>query len=272
MSPPVEAPEALTDRAYWRAFWQAGTLPRPVDPADRSVRGRARARIFAALAEALGPAVPGAPPRRLIEIGAGASSWLPAFARTLGFEVAGIDYEPLGCEQARAILAEAGVAGTIVEADAFDPPQDLLCAFDAVISLGVVEHFADTAAAIGAFARFARPGGRVVTLIPNMRGLMGFVQRRVSRPIFERHVPLSQGQLVAAHEAAGLRVEFARPVLFANLLVLNPGEGRWRRPFHAVVGPLEWGVRALDRAGVLPPPNRFTSPYFLVAATRPPAP
>jgi len=278
------APETLTDRAYWRAFWQAGALPPPFDPADPSIRSQARRRMWQALAEALLPETDGssrsgppaqpppptlpAPPT-LIEIGAGASAWLPAFARHLGFAVTGIDYETLGCEQARLLLARAGVEGRIIEADAFDPPPGLAGSFDRVVSLGVVEHFPDTRGAIEAFARFARPGGRIVTLIPNMRGLPGSLQRLVNEPVFRRHVPLGLGQLVAAHEAAGLRVALARPVLFSNFLVVNPGEG-WRRSlWHGVAGPVEWLSRGLDRAGLAPPPNRFTSPYLLVAADRP---
>ena len=40
-------------------------------------------------------------PRRMLEIGCGASAWLVYFAKEFGYRVEGIDYSELGCELAR---------------------------------------------------------------------------------------------------------------------------------------------------------------------------
>jgi 2-polyprenyl-3-methyl-5-hydroxy-6-metoxy-1,4-benzoquinol methylase len=185
----------LTDSQYWSDVWERLTPPTAIDPATSTPQIREYCNFFeSVLAGRTG---------RILEIGCGASPWLPYFAK-LGFQVAGVDYSKVGCEQSRDILARAGIHGDIYDCDAFDPLPELLGAFDAVVSLGVVEHFKDTVEPIRAFAKFLRPGGMVLSTCPNMAGILGFAQKVLNRPVYERHVPLTLPDLRAAHLAAGL--------------------------------------------------------------------
>jgi SAM-dependent methyltransferase len=158
---------------------------------------------------------------RLLELGCANSLWLPHFARVLGFDVAGIDYSERGCELERAVLARAGVEGDVVCADLFDPPARLVRAFDVVVSFGVVEHFADTAGAIQAFETFLADGGRMITVIPNVRGAIGLVQRLLNPDILAIHVPLGPEELEAAHRVSGIVNVRARYFSSTNFGVLN---------------------------------------------------
>ena len=105
------------------------TLPAPVDPRDKSLSNyvaRTSHELFTRV-------LPRGRTVRLLEVGCARSRWLPYFAAEHGYEVTGLDYSTMGCEQARQILAAAGVEGRIVEGDLFSPPEELLEAFDVVI-------------------------------------------------------------------------------------------------------------------------------------------
>jgi SAM-dependent methyltransferase len=207
-----------------------------------------------------------------LEIGAARSTWLPYFNREFGFQVAGIDYSEVGCTQARAILDRAGVDGTIVCADFFSPPAELLGAFDVVVSFGVAEHFRDTPAALARFAGFLKPGGLMITSVPNLTGLVGWIQKRVGRKIYDIHVPLDRDDLSLAHQRAGLNVRACGYFMSANFSVLNFAD--WPRGLaYTLAVKLESAltmlVWALELRGLKIRPNKLTSPYVVCLATKP---
>lgn len=55
----------------------------------------------------------------------------------------------------------------------FSPPASMLGKFDVVVTFGVVEHFIDTRACLDAMSQFLKPGGLLVTSIPNLAGWIG---------------------------------------------------------------------------------------------------
>ena|SRR2546421_7851221 len=81
----------------------------------------------------------------------------------------GIDYSPVGCDQAKAILASEG---DVMLADISSAPSRLLHLFNYVVSFG-------TGGAFGGHRRmppggaFHEPSGTIFTLITNMNGLVG---------------------------------------------------------------------------------------------------
>jgi SAM-dependent methyltransferase len=204
---------------YWNQSWSASELPDLVDPRapglDNFVQRRFHALFEALLArqETRG--------KRLIEFGCARSTWLPYFAAEFGFDVSGIDYSQAGCEQARAILRRANLPGQVTRADFFTPPVELEARFDFGVSFGVAEHFQDTAACITAFSRFLRTGGRLLTVVPNMAGAGGLLQKLLSRAVFDIHVPLDAPLLIAAHERAGFEVERGGYFLSTHFGVCN---------------------------------------------------
>jgi hypothetical protein len=90
-----------------------------------------------------------------------------------------------------------------------------------VATVGVVEHFVDTSRCVAACSRFLKPGGVIITMIPNMRGMLGWLQKRIDRQIFDGHVALDPTQLAAAHRDAGLIECEGFYYLVLNLGVLN---------------------------------------------------
>jgi len=219
-----------TDKAgaqYWDTTWYASELNKIADP-DNQTKGYLPDRVFHEIFSSYLSGDQSAD-QRLIEIGCGNSGWLPYFKKRFGIQVAGIDYADEGCEMSRAIFEREGVNGEIVKGDLFDPPEELIQGFDYVFSFGVVEHFEDTAKCVAAMAQFLRPGGVMVTIIPNMNGIIGAAQKLLNRRVYDIHVPLDREDLYAAHRDAGLIIRecrYAIPYHFGvpNLNKLDPSK------------------------------------------------
>ncbi len=257
-----------TQESYWTGLWERGGALAPIDVDDAGLQNHADLARHRYLQEALSDLPPGS---ALLEIGAAQSRWLPYFHRVLGFAVTGLDYSAVGCERTRSLLAEAGVPGEMVCADLFDPPPALLGVFDVVASFGVVEHFDDTGACLAACARYLKPGGRMITTIPNMRGSLGLLQRWADRAIYDTHRPMSPAELAAAHREAGLRVVGCGYHLGANWRAVAMGprlSGRKGKLLRHVLAGLTKAVWQADRLGLTLPPNGLTSPYVVCMAVK----
>jgi 2-polyprenyl-3-methyl-5-hydroxy-6-metoxy-1,4-benzoquinol methylase len=262
----------LADRAgqsYWDQVWQGRAIPKAFDPRVQTRNDYVQQRLHEFFVETF--ANSRGCDQHLLEIGAASSIWLPYFAKEFGFAVAGIDYSEVGCEQARAILRQEGIAGRIVHSDFVAPPEEMIGAFDVVVSFGVIEHFAETTACIASFARFMRPNGLIVSFIPNLVGAVGWLQKRLCRSIFDVHVPLDCHALRQAHEHAGLEVLACRYFLGGGFTTLNLSCRRGSRFYSAtrrVPRALSIPFTFLDQFGVNVKPNRLTSPYVICLAQK----
>jgi 2-polyprenyl-3-methyl-5-hydroxy-6-metoxy-1,4-benzoquinol methylase len=230
------------DRAgveYWEGTWARNALPPAIDPDSPNLSAcvdRSTLACFDAAFAALGRPAPtvNGERARVIEVGSGNSVWLPLLAKRFGAQVTGLDYAASGVATCRAILEREGVAGDVREGDVFAPPTELVGAFDLAYSVGVVEHFEDTTHAVRAVGALARPGGVVLTLIPNLSGTAGTLCRVISPNVFRAHVPLGLRALRAAHEAAGLEILDAHYVHSVNYGMIDLG---------APIGPVRDAVR-----------------------------
>ena len=259
-------------RAYWKQLWAAqkpattrSSRSGSVNYLEKRFRGFF-SEVFADM-ETSGA--------KLLEAGCGSSTWLPYFASEFGFAVGGIDYTQSACDQARANLSRQNVPGEIVCADFFDPPEQMRQAFDVVFSSGVAEHFTDTAGCLSSLTEFLKPGGLMITSIPNMRGLCGFVQKLLNRPTFDIHVALDAETLAAAHERAGLRILRCDYFMSTNFGVVSLNGVATRSPIGLLekitlaglirFSHLFWIME--DFVGQVSP-NRISSPYINCVARK----
>ena len=161
--------------------------------------------------------------------------------------------------------------GTVEEADFFR----LRGAYDVVLSAGVVEHFDDAAEVVATFARLVRPGGYLVTDVPNLAGFNGALHRLLKPETFASHRVVTLADLRAWHRAAGLEEALARPygsvslcrlprAPFASPLLARP----WSLLYRVAQAAAERACFALDRVG-LAPDHPWLSPHLLVVARRP---
>src|SRR2546426_10662461 len=62
---------------------------------------------------------------------------------------------------------------------------------------------------------------RIITVIPNLAGVLGSLQKALDRSVYDVHVPLDRLRVAGAHREAGLEVIRCDYFLFANFCVLN---------------------------------------------------
>jgi 2-polyprenyl-3-methyl-5-hydroxy-6-metoxy-1,4-benzoquinol methylase len=260
-------------RHYWDGLWAAGALPDAVNPRLPRLRHLYNRRVDAFFHRAFA-SLPTAG-KKLIEIGCARSAWLPYLAREFGFQVSGLDYSELGCEQEQQILARASVEGQIVCADLFAPPAALLGSFDVAVSFGVVEHFQDTTRCLRALAAFLKPGGMLITQVPNMAGVAGRLQKLLNPKTYELHVPLTCEQLRTAHTPAGLTVTHCDYFLSTGFGVLSlhgldqrKPSTRLKRQLLSVLKKTSVLVWALENATLSLPPTRLFAPSVFCVALR----
>ena len=253
-------------KVYWEKTWRGTTkLPLPIDPRDATWRNYVNRELHKFFAGC----VPSIVSRhgRILEIGCAYSAWLPYFAREFHLEPWGLDYLDTGCAASREILRRANLpVDHVVCGDLFTPPAGMLGIFDLVISFGLVEHFLDTADCVRACSRFLKPHGVMITVIPNMHGATGLLQKLMSPSIFDKHVPLDLEQLVHSHRAAHLIELHAAYLVPFNFGVVNPGT--FATPLiRTVISKCGNGITALigalHEAGLPLKPNRFTSPFIV---------
>lgn len=211
---------------YWTEFWQGKRLP----PAIRLVGHGPRTWFYQEFHHLWRDYLPSgsAAPVKLLEIGCAQSRWLPYFAREWYYQVAGLDYSEVGCLQTRALLAREGLAGEVFHQDLFGPEPRQVAGFDLVFSNGVAEHFEDTGAVLRQMAVYLCPGGLLLTIVPNLTGWLGWLQKVVSPEVMATHRPLSREELRQAHEDAGMRPIVCAYLAFGHCSVVNPGAG-WRK-------------------------------------------
>jgi len=260
----------LAGEQYWQRNWTRINFRHPINPRDPALSNyvnRAFHQWFASAFRDLDTTG-----LRLLEVGCGSSEWLPYLAKEFGFQVSGLDYSERGCALAAEILSAERIAGRVFQADLFSPPKELLGSFDVVVSFGVVEHFSPTEDCLRALRRYLRPAGRLISIVPNLSGLMGILQYLLDREVREKHLIMDRESLVVAHEKASLRPLSCEYPIFLNLGVLNAE--CWKE--HALLYWLTERVRSVgsklawlgeSHIGVLKP-NCWTSPYIFCLAER----
>lgn len=256
-------------RSYWDQFYNPRDALRAVDPSDGSLKNFVERR-FHQFFMGVFSSMRG---KDLLEVGCGGSRFLPYFSKQFGLNVSGMDYSAPGCAAASKLLESEGVPGRVICADVFNTPAELWRRFDVAVSFGLVEHFTETANCVSAIAKLVKPGGLVVTFVPNLAGSVGYLQRVMDRRVFEKHLQLDRNLLERAHLDAGLDIIECKYFTFVNFSVNNINSLRKDSAEWIIKNFLLHGLRymsgaiwAVETAFHQLPPNRFTSPYIVCAA------
>lgn len=260
--------------AYWSEVWGHTQLQAPFNPRSKALHDFVWVKLHESLSSFLHSY--NTKGQRILEIGCGNSILLPYFSTEYGLQVSGLDYSENGCRQSRAILEREGVAGEVHQGDLFTPPPQLLGQFDFVCSFGVAEHFTDTADALKHMAAFLKPGGILITEIPNLSGWMGAFLKRWDRPTYDIHVPMNLPQFLAAHQQAQLPVLHSHYMSGASFNInldnsKEPVKNYWLKKqwilFLSRLCKITWLLEM--KLGVKVPGGSLLSPCMFVYARRP---
>jgi 2-polyprenyl-3-methyl-5-hydroxy-6-metoxy-1,4-benzoquinol methylase len=169
--------DQLTDPGFWDNYWQNVSGWENVDVRRSYDRGFDRAfRRWLTPDSNL----------KLMEIGCAPGRWLIYFHQQFGYQVSGCDSAPQAVEVTRANLEQAQVPGEVLLTDLMDASLPA-AAYDIVVSLGVIEHFADPWPAITQHVRLIKPGGTLVLEMPNYTGLNAWWLKRGALHLLDVH-------------------------------------------------------------------------------------
>ena len=257
-----------TDKAgtsYWNDNWSKASFPQPFNHTNQKLDNYVNLKFHEYFQDILA----NKKELSVLEIGCANSIWPIYFYQYFNAKVFGLDYSRVGCEKSRNLLRHYNIPGEVYCDNLFSPSSKLLQQFDLVVSFGVVEHFENTADCLKSCAAFVKPGGLLFTLVPNMSGVVGFIQKYVDRAIYDIHMPLTKEDLILAHHSSGLTLENCDYFLSNNLGVVNSGEfsshplNKYLRRVLSASSKVTW---VLERYGLRIPNNRFTSPYIISLA------
>jgi 2-polyprenyl-3-methyl-5-hydroxy-6-metoxy-1,4-benzoquinol methylase len=205
--------------------------------------------------------------KNILEIGCAGGKRLIRLAQILHARVSGLDYSAKGVALARENLKAAGVEGDIRCEDLFATSFKTR-SFDAVYSLGLIEHFNNPEGAIESHLNLLKNGGILVITVPNFNdSLTGLLNRMAGRAaeIAATHnlAVLNKAALCKLLEKQGVKIikaGFFGPVDFSTAF------SGWR------FKPLLYLMHLLNQmAGYLTywlPANGFLAPYLIIVAEK----
>lgn len=254
----------ITEISYWDGGYRKknSIVPSPADNSENYCEEVLIGKIKEACLDG----------RRVIEIGGGGSAVLARLALdhpTTQFVC--LDYSESGCALIRKFATERGLANLdAIVCDFREPPVDL-APFDFVYSMGVVEHFTNLPEILTVFGGYIAPNGKMMTMIPNMAGSLGFLTKKMSRAIYDIHVPYNREEFRAAHIQAKLNVISCDYMGSSNYGVLSScvdGKGRLKWNIYLWLSRLsKIGFLIERKLGDLPT-TKLLSPY-IVAVSEP---
>jgi SAM-dependent methyltransferase len=170
----------FTDAEHWDDYWEGLRLPAEVDRDPSTPQVNAILDVFDSQ---LGPGEG----RSALEVGGGSARFLAYLGRR-DFRCSVLDISPRGCELARRNFELLGMPLDAHLGDLLDPGLDI-GRYDAVYSLGLIEHFDDLTAVVAAHARLVEPGGTLVIGAPNITGVNEWFMKRVCPGRLSWHNP-----------------------------------------------------------------------------------
>ena len=257
----------LTDESYWTTLWD-GQQHKIRHLRWVYVANRHLAKLFhRALTNFKHPT--------LIELGCADSLWLPYLAKHYESKCYGIDFSELGCQLAQRNLALADAEGIILCEDIFAFAKTHSATFDFVYSMGLIEHFTSPQAVLEDMFSLLKPGGTMLTTMPNLRGMYTPIARIASPKLLATHQEIPPTTLASLLRNVGFHItEFGYTGGPLKLSVVDYS------PWRAVIG--KWGHEVLCKcvnltdivignllAALSVPNQQLTSPYVYAICTKP---
>jgi len=173
------------------------------------------------------------------------------WAARQGAQAFGVDISRSIVEQARSAFAGVSLRASVADIREL-PFAD--ASFDAVYSMGTIEHFRDPERALAEMVRVLRPGGCAIIGVPNrhdpfLRPLLSALLQALGAYGYGYEKSYSRRALRGMLEGAGLRVTAETAILFIPgwLRMLDLACHTWCRPLARVTGAFVRPFVLLDR-------------------------
>ncbi|WBA17151.1 class I SAM-dependent methyltransferase [Salinivibrio kushneri] len=158
----------------------------------------------------------------VLELGGGGSRWLAYFAKEFPEkDFCALDYSEFGCSMLESFAKHEKLNNLSVECGDFFCFDFAGKKFDLVYSHGVVEHFEDLAGVLQAHSGYLNTSGVMVTVIPNMAGILGSLTKKLNRKVYDIHIPHDLKSFQEGHYQAGLDIIESGYLCSSNFGVLS---------------------------------------------------
>lgn len=274
MNPSTTERKRLTEQGYWDAIHLAGRASKPraqlpqragASPVGRKLKSQIKRVLGKRLLERvrsyedfllwdviLPRYLSQREGAKVVEIGSAPGHRLVRLKQRFGLTPYGIDYSRVGVEVNRDVFAEHGIdPDNVIEADfvASELPDQYREAFDVVLSGGFIEHFTDVGVIVQKHLRLLKPGGCLVVMIPNLRGvnfLLTWLCRRDVIPMHNLDI-MERENFAALFAAQGLEPLFCGYSGTFNFYMFDtPSDSLMRFPL-AVCKKVQWGLNLVFR-------------------------
>lgn len=244
-----DEPDARVEGASYRRFW-AGVGQRFPD-----LGGAASTEYYAAnerrLFEEYLPALEGLRVLKTDLWDEAKNTRILAWASGRGARAFGIDIAPPTVTAAGRAFAPGALHACVSDVRAI-PFRD--ASFDAIYSMGTIEHFDETQAAIVEMARVLKPGGRAIIGVPNrhdpfLRPAFAALLQGLGLYAYGLEKSYSRRALREMIERAGLTVVGETAILFIPgwLRIIDLVCHAWCPPLAVLTGACVWPFVMLDR-------------------------
>ncbi|MEO5761678.1 MAG: class I SAM-dependent methyltransferase [Vicinamibacteria bacterium] len=174
-----------------------------------------------------------------------------AWASRLGALAYGVDISPPTVAMAKGAFDKGGLRAAVSDVRELPFREG---SFDAIYSMGTIEHFDETEQAVREMARVLKPGGRVIVGVPNrhdpfLRPLLSTVLQWLGLYAYGFEKSYSRHSLRTMIERSGLTVVAETAILFIPgwLRMLDLACHSWCRPLTRITSLLVWPFVFLDR-------------------------
>ncbi|MCG9126311.1 methyltransferase domain-containing protein [Candidatus Poribacteria bacterium] len=188
----------LTDESYWTELWD-GQQHKVRHLRWVYVTNRHLAKLFE-------KGLSGIRQPKLVELGCADSLWLPYLGKNYESDCYGVDFSELGCQLAQRNLALADVSAKIFCEDIFTFIKSNTSDYDFVFSMGLLEHFTEPSRVLDDIGKLLKPGGKMLTILPNLRGMYTPIARVASPKLLATHQVITPSALKDLHQSVGLDV------------------------------------------------------------------
>lgn len=168
----------LTEKEHWDTRWERIRLPKMLDRSSNSYTSQ---RLMDAFDQYL-------PNENLsiVEIGGAPGTIMAYFVKEKGYQANIIEYSEIGIEKTHENFDKLNLDINVHLCDFFSDLSDLP-RFDAVMSMGFVEHFYDLEDVFSRHIELLNDNGYLIIGVPNFRGISKWVLSRTAPVLFGKH-------------------------------------------------------------------------------------
>ena len=135
--------------------------------------------------------------------------------------------------------------------------------YDILTSFGVFEHFENIENSIAHTKHYLKDNGIILTVIPNMNGIVGLLQKLLNKPVYDIHIPYTREEIKNAHEKAGYHTLFCDYYGLYQAGVINLTGNRFENLLRKLLAIPGKPIYYLYKLAKIPFDSRYISPYII---------